>query len=85
MLADRAYAVLQPNFRGSTGYGRTFVEKGYGQWGLAMQDDLDDGMDWVVKQGIAGSQAHLHHGCFLWGICGHLGCHPQSGALSLRD
>jgi dipeptidyl aminopeptidase/acylaminoacyl peptidase len=53
MLADRGYAVLQPNFRGSTGYGRAFVEKGYGQWGLAMQDDLDDGMDWVVKQGIA--------------------------------
>lgn len=53
MLADRGYAVLQPNFRGSTGYGRAFVEKGYGQWGLAMQDDLDDGMDWLVKQGIA--------------------------------
>lgn len=53
MLADRGYAVLQPNFRGSTGYGRAFVEKGYGQWGLAMQDDLDDGMDWLVKQGLA--------------------------------
>jgi dipeptidyl aminopeptidase/acylaminoacyl peptidase len=53
MLADRGYAVLQPNFRGSTGYGRAFVEKGYGQWGLAMQDDLDDGMDWLVNQGIA--------------------------------
>jgi dipeptidyl aminopeptidase/acylaminoacyl peptidase len=53
MLADRGYAVLQPNFRGSTGYGRAYVERGYGQWGLAMQDDLDDGMDWLVKQGIA--------------------------------
>lgn len=53
MLADRGFAVLQPNFRGSTGYGKAFVEKGYGQWGLAMQDDLDDGMDWLVKQGIA--------------------------------
>jgi dipeptidyl aminopeptidase/acylaminoacyl peptidase len=53
MLADRGYAVLQPNFRGSTGYGRAYVEKGYGQWGLAMQDDLDDGMDWLVSQGLA--------------------------------
>ncbi len=50
-LASRGYAVLQPNFRGSTGYGKAFVEKGYGQWGRAMQDDVDDGMDWLVKSG----------------------------------
>jgi dipeptidyl aminopeptidase/acylaminoacyl peptidase len=51
MLATRGYAVLQPNFRGSTGYGRDFVEKGYGQWGEAMQDDLDDGVEWLARQG----------------------------------
>ena len=51
LLATRGYAVLQPNFRGSTGYGRSFVEKGYGQWGTAMQDDLDDGVAWLAKQG----------------------------------
>lgn len=50
-LASRGYAVLQPNFRGSTGYGKAFVERGYGQWGRAMQDDLDDGVDWLVKSG----------------------------------
>ena len=50
-LASRGYAVLQPNFRGSTGYGRNFVEQGYGQWGRKMQDDVDDGVDWLVKQG----------------------------------
>ncbi len=50
-LASRGYAVLQPEFRGSTGYGREFVEKGYGQWGRKMQDDLDDGVDWLVKSG----------------------------------
>lgn len=50
-LASRGYAVLQPNFRGSTGYGRAFVEKGHGQWGRAMQDDLDDGVKWLVAQG----------------------------------
>ncbi|MBO9575643.1 MAG: S9 family peptidase [Sphingobium sp.] len=51
-LANRGYAVLQPNFRGSGGYGKAFSDKGYGQFGRTMQDDLDDGMDWLVKQGI---------------------------------
>ena len=50
-LADRGYAVLQPQFRGSTGYGKAFVESGYGQWGRKMQDDLDDGVDWLVRSG----------------------------------
>jgi dipeptidyl aminopeptidase/acylaminoacyl peptidase len=50
-LANRGYVVLQPNFRGSTGYGRSFVEKGVGQWGRTMQDDLDDGVKWLVEQG----------------------------------
>ncbi|MES2054681.1 MAG: S9 family peptidase [Pseudomonadota bacterium] len=50
-LASRGYAVLQPNFRGSTGYGKDYVEKGYGQWGRAMQDDVDDGVDWLIKTG----------------------------------
>lgn len=50
-LANRGYAVLQPNFRGSTGFGKDYVEKGYGQWGRAMQDDVDDGVDWLIKSG----------------------------------
>jgi dipeptidyl aminopeptidase/acylaminoacyl peptidase len=53
LLANRGYAVLQPNYRGSDSYGREFEDKGTGQWGRAMQDDLDDGMDWLVKEGIA--------------------------------
>ncbi len=52
-LASRGYAVLQINFRGSTGYGRKWLEAGYGQWGLAMQDDITDGVNWAVAQGIA--------------------------------
>jgi len=52
-LANRGYAVLQPNYRGSESYGREFEEKGNGQWGRAMQDDLDDGMDWLAREGIA--------------------------------
>lgn len=52
-LANRGYAVLQPNFRGSDSYGEEYYKRGEGQIGRAMQDDLDDGMDWLVKQGIA--------------------------------
>jgi dipeptidyl aminopeptidase/acylaminoacyl peptidase len=50
-LANRGYAVLQPEFRGSTGFGKDFVEKGYGQWGRKMQDDLDDSVDWLARTG----------------------------------
>lgn len=51
-LANRGYAVLQPNYRGSGGSGDDFVKLGDGQIGRKMQDDLDDGMDWTVAQGI---------------------------------
>ena len=51
-LANRGYAVMQPNFRGSTGYGREFMTKGFGQMGLAMQDDVTDGMNYLAEQGI---------------------------------
>ncbi|SNS18356.1 Dipeptidyl aminopeptidase/acylaminoacyl peptidase [Sphingomonas laterariae] len=51
-LADRGYAVLQPNFRGSAGYGNAFAARGEGQWGLAMQDDLNDALAWAAKQGM---------------------------------
>lgn len=51
-FANRGYAVLQPNYRGSGGYGTAFGDAGIGQIGLKMQDDLDDGMDWLVKDGI---------------------------------
>lgn len=50
-LASRGYAVLQPQFRGTTGRGLAFVEAGYGQWGYKMQDDLDDGIDWLASRG----------------------------------
>jgi dipeptidyl aminopeptidase/acylaminoacyl peptidase len=50
-LANRGYAVLQPNFRGSSGYGTEFLTMGFGQWGMAMQDDLTDGLQWLVREG----------------------------------
>jgi dipeptidyl aminopeptidase/acylaminoacyl peptidase len=52
-LANRGYAVLQMNFRGSTGYGRKFWEASFKQWGRAMQDDITDGVQWLIKEGIA--------------------------------
>ena len=52
-LAERGYAVLQPNFRGSTGYGDKFLKAGQGQLGFAMQDDVSDGVLWAVAEGIA--------------------------------
>ena len=54
-LANRGYAVLQMNFRGSTGYGRKFWESSFKQWGRTMQDDITDGVKWLISQGIADS------------------------------
>lgn len=52
-LANRGFAVLQVNFRGSTGYGRKFWELSFKQWGKKMQDDITDGVNWLIKEGIA--------------------------------
>ncbi|WP_397534919.1 prolyl oligopeptidase family serine peptidase [Roseateles sp.] len=52
-LASRGYCVLQMNFRGSTGYGRAFWEASFNQWGLKMQHDITDGVQWLIKQGVA--------------------------------
>ncbi|MCH8862735.1 MAG: S9 family peptidase [Proteobacteria bacterium] len=52
-LANRGYLVFQPNFRGSTGYGAAFEKAGRRQWGGVMQDDLTDGTNWLVSEGLA--------------------------------
>jgi dipeptidyl aminopeptidase/acylaminoacyl peptidase len=52
-LANRGYAVLQMNFRGSTGYGRAFWEASFRQWGGTMQDDITDAVLWLIGEGIA--------------------------------
>jgi dipeptidyl aminopeptidase/acylaminoacyl peptidase len=52
-LANRGYAVFQMNFRGSTGYGKSFWEASFKKWGLEMQDDITDGTNWLINQGIA--------------------------------
>lgn len=51
-LANRGYAVLQTNFRGSTGFGKNFLNAGNKEWGLKMHDDLIDATDWAIAEGI---------------------------------
>ncbi|MBR1419346.1 MAG: S9 family peptidase [Synergistaceae bacterium] len=53
LIANRGAAVLQINFRGSTGYGKAFHQAGFKQWGRRMQDDLSDGVKWAIERGIA--------------------------------
>ncbi len=55
-FANRGYAVLRVNFRGSEGYGKKFMQAGFKQWGLKMQDDISDGVKWLIDEGIADSK-----------------------------
>jgi dipeptidyl aminopeptidase/acylaminoacyl peptidase len=52
-LASRGYMVIEPEFRGSTGYGSKLFKAGWKQWGLAMQDDITDATRWAIAQGLA--------------------------------
>jgi dipeptidyl aminopeptidase/acylaminoacyl peptidase len=52
-LANRGYACLQVNFRGSTGYGKEFVNAGDREWGGKMQDDLSDAVAWLIREGVS--------------------------------
>ena len=52
-LANRGYACLQVNFRGSAGFGKKFVSAGNKEWGRKMQEDLTDAVAWAVRQGLA--------------------------------
>ncbi len=53
LLSQEGYVVLQPQFRGSTGFGKNFETAGYGQWGLMMQDDITAGVKYLIEKGIA--------------------------------
>jgi dipeptidyl aminopeptidase/acylaminoacyl peptidase len=53
LLANRGYVVLQPNYRGSTGYGKKYLHAGDLQWGRAMQDDLTDAVRWAISEKMA--------------------------------
>ncbi|XLZ67951.1 S9 family peptidase [Massilia sp. SR12] len=74
LLASRGYVVLQPQFRGSSGFGRRFEKAGIGQWGLAMQDDVTAGVQYLVREGIADPERICIYGASyggyaaLWGL-----------------
>jgi dipeptidyl aminopeptidase/acylaminoacyl peptidase len=68
-LANRGYAVLQTNFRGSTGYGRAFWEASFKQWGKKMQDDVTDGVKYTIAQGIADPKRVCIYGGSYGGYC----------------
>ncbi|MFI5201642.1 MAG: prolyl oligopeptidase family serine peptidase [Candidatus Kapaibacterium sp.] len=68
-LANRGYAVLQVNYRGSTGYGRKFWEASFKQWGRKMQDDVSDGVLWLIKEGIADPARVAIYGGSYGGYC----------------
>ena len=84
-LAAKGYAVVQPNYRGSSGYGTAFSEKGEGEWGLKMQDDLIDAIGHLAGQGIVDSQARVHRRCVLRRLCGAARRAARCQPLSLRD
>ena len=73
-FASRGYAVLQPDFRGTQGYGETFYKAGWKQWGLAMQDDVTDGVRWLIDTGrVDADRVCLFGGSYggyatLWGL-----------------
>jgi dipeptidyl aminopeptidase/acylaminoacyl peptidase len=76
-LANRGYAVLQVNYRGSTGYGKAFLEAGNREWGGKMLDDLIDGVEWAVKEGIADRERLAIYG-------GSYGGYATLSALAFR-
>jgi len=73
-FASRGYAVLEPEFRGSAGHGWKLLSAGFKQWGLAMQDDITDGVEWLIKEGaIDKDRVCLYGGSYggyatLWGV-----------------
>ncbi len=67
-LANRGYAVLQVNYRGSTGYGKEFYAAGFKQWGQKIQQDIDDGVHWLIKQKIADPQRVAIYGYGFGGL-----------------
>jgi dipeptidyl aminopeptidase/acylaminoacyl peptidase len=76
-LASRGYGVLQPQFRGSIGYGAEFERAGYGQWGLKMQDDVTDATHWLIDQKMADAQ----HICIFGASPGYGGYSALMGAI----
>ena len=72
-LASRGYAVLQVNFRGSTGYGKAFMQAAIGEFAGRMHDDLIDGLDWLIAEGVADPKRVAIYGCSYGGYAALVG------------
>lgn len=72
-FANRGYAVLQINYRGSSGYGKSFYESGFKQWGGKIQNDITDATLWAIHQGIADSNRIALYGYGFGGYCALMG------------
>ncbi len=72
-FASRAYAVLQVNFRGSTGYGKSFMQAAIGEFAGRMHDDLIDSLDWLIGEGIADPARVAIYGCSYGGYSALVG------------
>jgi dipeptidyl aminopeptidase/acylaminoacyl peptidase len=79
LLAQHGYAVLRVNFRGSSGLGRPFQEKGYMQWGAAMQDDVTDATRWAIAQGLADAKRICIYGGSYGGYAALMGAVREPG------
>jgi dipeptidyl aminopeptidase/acylaminoacyl peptidase len=79
VIASRGYLVFQPNFRGSSGYGRAYAEAGYGQWGGKMQDDITDGVQKLIADGVADPKRICIFGASYGGYAALVagGLHPE--------
>lgn len=78
-FASRGYAVFQPNFRGSTGYGAAFEKAGHGQWGRAMQTDISDGLAQLAKDGVVDPKRACIMGASYGGYAALAGVTLQQG------
>ena len=78
-FATRGYAVLQPQFRGSNGWGQRLWRAGDGEWGNKMQDDVDDGARWMISQGVAAPDRIAVHGYSYGGYVGMMAAVRPNG------
>ncbi|PHS13822.1 MAG: S9 family peptidase [Kangiella sp.] len=77
-FSNRGYAVLQMNFRGSSGYGFDFLNEGIGNWGLTMQNDIVDGTNWLIDEGVADADRVCIVGASYGGYAALLGAAKSS-------
>jgi dipeptidyl aminopeptidase/acylaminoacyl peptidase len=79
LLAQHGYAVVRVNYRGSGGFGLPFVQRGYRQWGAAMQDDVTDATHWAIEQGIADPKRICIYGASYGGYAALMGAVREPG------